>query len=129
MDKAYLKFLEQKRHSIGNFGFKANFLPDCGFDFQNFVIEKAVRKGRIANFLDTGLGKTLVQISIARNIIQHTNKRVLILTPLAVGFQFIKEAFDRDITDDIEITKDGKFTQHFKRQSFTLPKPSIHQRR
>jgi len=111
MDKAYLKFLEQKRHSIGNFGFKANFLPDCGFDFQNFVIEKAVKKGRIANFLDTGLGKTLVQISIARNIIQHTNKRVLILTPLAVGFQFIKEANDRNITDDIEITKDGKFTK------------------
>jgi len=107
----YQKFLEQKRHSIGDFGFKANFLPDCGFDFQNFVIEKAVRKGRIANFLDTGLGKTLVQISIAKNVIQHTNKRVLILTPLAVGFQFIKEAFDRDITDDIEITKDGKFTK------------------
>lgn len=107
----YLKFIEQKKHSIGNFGFKANFLPDCGFDFQNFIIEKAVRKGRIANFIDTGLGKTLIQISIARNIIQHTNKRVLILTPLAVGFQFVKEAFDRDITDDIEITKDGKFTK------------------
>jgi len=30
---------------------------------------------------------------------------------LAVGFQFIKEAEDRDITDDIQITKDGKFTK------------------
>lgn len=96
---------------IGNFGFKANFIPDCGFDFQKFIIEKSVQKGRIANFLDTGLGKTLIQLSIARNVIQHTNKRVLILTPLAVGFQFVKEAFDRDITDDIEITKDGRFTK------------------
>lgn len=107
----YHAFLEKKRHSIGNFGFKPNFIPDCGFDFQNHIIEKSVLKGRIGNFIDTGLGKTLIQISIARNIIQHTNKRVLILTPLAVGFQFIKEAFDRDITDDIEITKDGKFTK------------------
>lgn len=111
MNKDYLQFLENKRHSIGNFGFKPNFLPDCGFDFQNFIIEKAVTKGRIANFVDTGLGKTLIQISIAKNIIQHTNKNVLILTPLAVGFQFIKESEERNITDDIQITKDGKFTK------------------
>lgn len=107
----YNQFLESKRHSIGNFGFKANFIPDCAFDFQAHVIEKSIEKGRIANFLDTGLGKTLIQLSIARNVIQHTNKRVLILTPLAVGFQFIKEAIERNITDDIEITKDGKFTK------------------
>ena len=92
-------------------GFDANFIPDCAFDFQKFVIEKAILKGRSAIFLDTGLGKTLVQISIAYNIARHTNKRVLIITPLAVGFQFIKEAIERNITDDIEISKDGKFTK------------------
>jgi len=107
----YLKFLENKKHSIGNFGFDANFIPDCAFDFQKYVIEKAVKKGRVAVFLDTGLGKTLVQLSIAKNIVNHTNKKVLILTPLAVSFQFIKEAKDRDITDDIEISKNGKHTK------------------
>ena len=107
----YLKFLEQKKHTIGNFGFDANFIPDCAFDFQKFVIEKAVKKGRSAIFLDTGLGKTLVQLSIAKNIINKTNKKVLILTPLAVGHQFIKEAEQRNITDDIEISKDGKHTK------------------
>lgn len=107
----YLKFLENKKHSIGNFGFKANFIPDCAFDFQKYVIEKAVLKGRSAVFLDTGLGKTLVQLSIAKNIVNHTNKKVLILTPLAVAFQFIKEAQERDITDDIEISKDGKHSK------------------
>jgi len=108
---SYLKFLENKKHSIGNFGFKANYIPDCSFDFQKYVIEKAVLKGRSAVFLDTGLGKTLVQLAIAKNIINHTNKKVLILTPLAVAFQFIKEAEDRDITDDIEISKNGKHTK------------------
>ena len=107
----YLKFLENKKHSIGDFGFKANYIPDCAFDFQEYVIKKAIKKGRSAIFLDTGLGKTLVQLAIAKNIINHTNKKVLILTPLAVGFQFIKEAKDRKITDDIEISKDGKHTK------------------
>ena len=107
----YLKFLENKKHSIGDFGFKANYIPDCAFDFQEYVIKKAIKKGRSAIFLDTGLGKTLVQLAIAKNIINHTNKKVLILTPLAVGFQFIKEAKERKITDDIEISKDGKHTK------------------
>lgn len=104
------KFLESKRHSIGKSGFKYNFIPDIAFDFQGHVIEKSVEKGRIANFLDTGLGKTLIQISIAENIIRHTNKNVLILTPLAVAFQFILEA-EKIGVDDIEYSKDGKFTK------------------
>jgi hypothetical protein len=107
---AYLKFLEGKRHSIGEFGFNANYIPEIAFDFQKFIIEKAVRKGRMAIFADTGLGKTLIQLSIAKNIIDHTNKNVLILTPLAVAFQFIVEAEKLGI-DDIEYSKDGKSTK------------------
>jgi len=111
MKNDYQKFLEAKRHSIGEFGFEANFIPDCSFDFQKEIIQRAVRKGRIGVFADTGLGKTLIQLSIAKNVVNHTNKKVLILTPLAVGFQFIKEAQDRNITDDIEISKDGRHTK------------------
>jgi hypothetical protein len=106
----YLEFLDRKKHSIGNFGFDATYYPDFAFDFQKFIIEKAVKKGRIAIFADTGLGKTLIQLSIARNIIEKTNKRVLILTPLAVAFQFILEAEKLGI-DDIEYSKDGRFTK------------------
>ena len=53
----YHKFLESKKHSLGEFGFEPLFIPDIAFDFQKFVIEKAIRKGRVACFLDTGLGK------------------------------------------------------------------------
>jgi superfamily II DNA or RNA helicase len=106
----YQKFLESKRHSIGNFGFKVNYVPEIAFDFQKFVIEKAIEKGRMAVFLDTGLGKTLVQLSLAKNIVNHTNKKVLILTPLAVAFQFVLEAEKLGI-DDIEYSKDGKHTK------------------
>ena len=107
----YLAFLNKKKHLLGEFGFDPTFIPDVAFDFQKYVIEKSVKKGRIAVFLDTGLGKTLIQLSIARNVVEKTNKKVLILTPLAVSFQFIKEAMDRNITDDIEISKNGKHTK------------------
>jgi len=106
----YNDFLESKRHTIGNFGFEPNYIPDIAFDFQKFIIEKAVRKGRIAIFADTGLGKTLITLAIAKNIINHTNKNVLILTPLAVAFQFILEAEKLGI-DDIEYSKNGKYTK------------------
>lgn len=109
-EQTYEDFLKSKRHTIGEFGFKPNYFPDIGFDFQNYTIEKAIKKGRIACFLDTGLGKTLIQLSIAKNIINHTNKRVLILTPLAVAFQFMLEAEKLGI-DDIEYSKDGKFSK------------------
>lgn len=106
----YELFLQRKRHLIGDFGFEPNYVPEIAFDFQKYIIEKAVRKGRIAVFADTGLGKTLIQLSIANNIIKHTNKNVLILTPLAVAFQFMLEAEKLGI-DDIEYSKNGKFTK------------------
>jgi hypothetical protein len=106
----YQKFIEQKKHCIGDFGFKSNYIPGIAFDFQQHIIEKAVNKGRMAIFADTGLGKTLIQISIAKNIVNETNKRVLILTPLAVAFQFILEAEKLGI-DDVEYSKDGKYTK------------------
>jgi len=106
----YLEFLENKKHSIGDFGFKANYIPDMAFDFQKAIIEKAVSKGRMAIFADTGLGKTLMQVAIAQNIVNHTGGKVLILTPLAVAFQFILEAEKLGITD-IEYSKDGSHTK------------------
>jgi hypothetical protein len=106
----YQEFLQGKRHLLGEFGFEPNYFPDIAFDFQNHIIEKAIKKGRMAIFADTGLGKTLIQLSIAKNIIYHTNKKVLILTPLAVAFQFILEA-DKLGIDDIEYSKDGKHTK------------------
>ena len=97
----YHEFLKTKQHTSGNFGFNINYLPLKAFDFQKYIIEESIKKGRVAIFANTGLGKTLIQLSIAKNIINETNKKVLILTPLAVAFQFILEAEQLQI-DDIE---------------------------
>jgi hypothetical protein len=106
----YLEFLERKKHLIGDFGFEPTYFPDIAFDFQKHIIEKAIRKGRMAIFADTGLGKTLMQLAIAQNIVNNTNGKVLILTPLAVGFQFLKEAEKLGI-DDIQQTIKGEHTK------------------
>ena len=103
----YASFIAAKKHTSGDFGFSPTWMPECAFDFQDHIITKAVRKGRIGVFADTGLGKTLIQVAIAENVIRHTNKRVLILTPLAVAFQFIDEA-NRIGVHDIGHSKDGK---------------------
>ncbi|HWR93667.1 MAG TPA: DEAD/DEAH box helicase [Flavobacterium sp.] len=104
----YNEFIKSKQHSSIDFGIKATFLPEKMFDFQKYVAEYAIKKGRCAVFLDTGLGKTIIELTTAVNFIRHTNKPALIITPLAVAFQFIKEAEKFGI-DDIMYSKDGKY--------------------
>ena len=107
----YKEFLETKKHLLGSFGFEPNFIPDMAFDFQREIITRACRKGRMAIFADTGMGKTLIQISLAQNIVNETKGKVLILTPLAVAFQFIVEANKMGVTD-IEYSKNGTHTKN-----------------
>lgn len=106
----YNEFLNKKGHSITNYGIEPEFISASMFDFQKYVAEYSIRKGRCANFLDTGLGKTLIELVLAVNYIKKTNKPVLIITPLAVAFQFLKEAEKFGI-DDIEYSKEGKYTK------------------
>lgn len=87
----YAKFLESKSQLSGNFGFDPIFMPDFLFDFQKYLIEWSLKKGRSAIFADCGLGKTPMQLVWAENVLRHTNKPVLILTPLAVSLQTIRE--------------------------------------
>lgn len=106
---SYQDFIASKKHTLGNHGFEPIWMPDCAFDFQQEMINRAVNKGRMGIFADTGLGKTLLQLTVAYNVVLKTNKNVLILTPLAVAFQFLKEAEKLGI-DDIAHSKDGKIT-------------------
>lgn len=104
----YETFLEQKRHTTGDFGIRPINIPSSMFDFQQYIAEKNIVKGRQAGFVDTGLGKTIVELVVADNYARSTNKPVLILTPLAVAYQFIEEAKKFGI-GDIEYSRDGKY--------------------
>lgn len=104
----YKQFIARKSQLAGNAGFEPNWIPDWLFDFQQALVRWAVEKGRCAIFADCGLGKTAMQLVWAENIIRHTNKPVLILTPLAVGAQTVDEANRFGIT--AKRTRDGKIT-------------------
>lgn len=67
-------------------------LPACLFPFQRDIVRWALRRGRAAIFAGTGLGKTLMEMAWADAVVQATGHKVLILAPLAVAAQFIREA-------------------------------------
>lgn len=87
----YSEFLRNKSHSDVYAGFDPLWLPDFLFDFQKHLCDWAIRKGKAALFCDCGMGKTPMQLVWARNVVQKTNKSVLIVTPLAVGAQTVRE--------------------------------------
>lgn len=87
----YAAFIERKLHTGADHGFDPTWMPETLFPFQRALVEWATRKGRAAVFADCGLGKTAMQLTWAENVARHTGKRVLILTPLAVAFQTVKE--------------------------------------
>ena len=90
----YLDFLKTKQKSIIKSGFDIDdlHLNSNLFDFQKFIVKRALKAGKYAIFADCGLGKTLMQLEWANQVSKHTNKPVLILAPLAVKGQTIQEA-------------------------------------
>ena len=87
----YSQFLDGKSQLPSGSGFDPLFLPDFLFDFQTELVKWAIKLGRAAIFADCGLGKTPIQLVWAENVVRKTNKNVLILTPLAVSPQTIRE--------------------------------------
>ncbi len=86
----YRDFLASKAQEDSYGGFAPD-LPEFLFPFQRELVEWACRKGKAAIFADCGLGKTPMQLVLADNFMRRTNKPVLILTPLAVARQTIRE--------------------------------------
>ena len=98
----YKEFLKTKEKNFTSSGFKVKDkdLNINLFDFQKHILKIALEKGRFAIFADCGLGKTLIQLSWAECIFQKTNKKVLILAPLAVVNQTKNEAIKFKINID-----------------------------
>ena len=101
----YQEFLKQKQKAKEHKGFAALPMNDKLFPFQQFIVERNLSKGKHAVFADCGLGKTVMELETASQIVRHTNKPVLILAPLVVVAQTKREAekFGFDL-DKITIT-------------------------
>lgn len=90
-NQAYQDFIRRKSQVGSAHGFDPVWMPDFLKDFQRYLVEWAIRSGRGLLAADCGLGKTPCSLVWAENVVRHTNGRVLILTPLAVGIQFASE--------------------------------------
>lgn len=93
MSSDYLEFLKTKQKTIIESGFdvdESQLNPKLK-DFQKHIVKKALKIGKYALFSDTGTGKTFMQLEWANQVTKYTNKPVLILAPLAVSGQTIRE--------------------------------------
>ncbi len=89
----YKEFLKSKEKNIISSGFiidESELNPNL-FDFQAAIVKWALARGRAAVFAGTGLGKTIVQLDWAYQITQRTGHNVLIVAPLSVSQQTIRE--------------------------------------
>lgn len=93
IQKDYEKFLAEKRVSARPVGFNTSYpINEILFSFQKDIVQWALRKGRAAVFADCGLGKGLIQIEWAWHVHRYTSQPVLVLAPLAVAPQTVREA-------------------------------------
>jgi superfamily II DNA or RNA helicase len=83
----YIDFLKRKQYRSDKQGFEVETVNPMLFPFQRDIVKWALRKGRAAIFADTGLGKSIMQLSWSWEVHRHTNAPVLILAPLAVAKQ------------------------------------------
>lgn len=90
----YDEFILQKVKHAPKTGFKIkdDWLNPNLFDYQKEIVTRACDHGNYALFMDTGLGKSITQMNYADAVNRYTNKPVLMLAPLAVVYQMLKEA-------------------------------------
>lgn len=93
MNKEYLDYLKNKQKLIKPSGFDVDEkeLNINLFDFQKFLVKRALQYGKYAIFSSCGTGKTVCFLDFADKVVKYTNKPVLILSPLAVSLQTIDE--------------------------------------
>lgn len=115
LENDYMEFLKTKTHIINPAGFECKCINEKLFQFQRDIVMWALKKGKAAIFAGTGLGKTIMQVEWASKVCEHTGGNVLIVAPLAVSKQTIREglmidrvvnlaACDDDIKPGINIT-------------------------
>lgn len=101
----YEDFLARKsRRAIHKGISDAVELSPLMFGYQSDVTRFLLQAGSGAAFLDTGMGKSFIELEWARVVREHTNRPVLMLAPLAVGPQHVREA-ERFGIDEVRVVR------------------------
>src|SRR5699024_6834117 len=96
----YEDFLKQKEFEnvLSGFDIDRSKLHDTLFDFQRDIVKWALKKGKAAICAMTGVGKSRIQLEWARQVHENTGNNVLVLAPLAVASQTVREAKKIDLS-------------------------------
>jgi len=124
----YDAFLRRKQQTAIPSGFDSGDFIAPLFPFQRDIVTMACRVGKFCIWADCGMGKTAMQLEWAHQVHQHTGGNVLILAPLAVAHQTVREgdkfgipcsfaATQSDVRPGITITNYEKLA-HFNASSF-----------
>lgn len=124
----YERFIKSKLAADIPSGFDCDVPIGPMFDFQAACVKWALKRGRAALFLDTGLGKTLCQATWAKKVVEHTGGNVIIAAPLCVAQQTVEESAkfgitvrycrsDEEVQEGITITN-YEMLQHFDLDAF-----------
>ena len=124
----YHQFLKAKQRVVLASGFDPNHFTAALFPFQRDIVTMACRVGKFCIWADCGMGKTAMQLEWAAQVCQHTGGNVLILAPLAVSHQTVREgskfgidcrfaSTQSEVQPGITVTNYEKLT-HFDTASF-----------
>lgn len=93
MNNKYLEFLDSKKVGVKETGFEVgeSDMNPAMFPYQNETTRWALKLGKAALFWECGLGKTLALLEWSRHVAEHTGGKVLVLSPLAVAHQTVRE--------------------------------------
>lgn len=87
----YRQFIASRAVTQTMQGFAPKPINGMAKQHQIAALDFALNRGKSAAFLDTGLGKSFIELEWARQVSEETGKPVLILTPLAVAGQMVRE--------------------------------------
>lgn len=126
----YLSFIQSKQFTVRSSGFDIDKddLNPMMFEFERDIVRWALAKGKAAIFSGCGLGKTICQLEWANKIVEHTGGRVLVVSPLSVASQTVREGIkfgikvnlcreQSDVVDGINITN-YEMLSHFVAKEF-----------
>lgn len=112
--KPYNTFIQGKTYVDNGSGIDItpDDMPAYLFEFQKYIVARALKQGKFCVWANTGMGKTIMLSVWSEIVSKHTNKPTLIIAPLAVSHQTLKEAakFGIDITlatTDSDIDRDS----------------------
>jgi DNA modification methylase len=104
---SYQEFMQRKVKTVAASGFDVD--PDKVnaklFKFQRDIVRWACKLGKAAIFAECGLGKTAMQLEWAHQVAAKTGGKVLVLAPLAVADQTVREGAKFGI--DLRYVADG----------------------